>query len=119
MQYDQVASAAAVIAIMDLPYIEAVVRTQIEDGRFKIGNYAKGQNLVAMKDKTFIDSIVTGAFFDAKDKLKVDMEKLWEPQDKRNKKFVISKFGLCITLLQVCYIIMVHVYGNMYVKITY
>jgi hypothetical protein len=93
MQYDQVASAAAVIAIMDLPYIEAVVRTQIEDGRFKIGNYAKGQNLVAMKDKTFIDSIVTGAFFDAKDKLKVDMEKLWEPQDKRNKKFVISKFG--------------------------
>lgn len=119
MNYDQVASAAAVIAIMDLPYNEAVVRTQIEDGKFKIGNYAKSQNLSALKGKTFIDSIVAGAFFDAKDKLKVDTEKLWEPQDKRNKKFVISKFGLCITLLQVCYIIMVHVYGNMYVKITY
>lgn len=93
MNYDQVASAAAVIAIMDLPYNEAVVRTQIEDGKFKIGNYAKSQNLSALKGKTFIDSIVAGAFFDAKDKLKVDTEKLWEPQDKRNKKFVISKFG--------------------------
>lgn len=93
MQYDQVASAAAIISIMDLPYIEAVVRTQIEDGRFKIGNYAKGQNLASMKDKTFIDSIVTGAFFDAKDKLKVETERLWEPQDRRNKKYVIGKYG--------------------------
>lgn len=93
LQYDQLASAAAITAIMDLPYVEALAHTQFEDGMFKIGNYARGQNLVAMKDKTFIDSIVNGEFFDAKDKLKVEVEKLWEAQDKKNKKFVISKFG--------------------------
>lgn len=93
MNYDQLASAAAIVALMDLPYVDAVVHTHIEDGKFKIGNYAKAQNLVMLKDKTFIDSIVSGCFFDAKDKLKVEVEKLWEPQDKRNKKYVISKFG--------------------------
>lgn len=93
MQYDQSASAAAIVAIMDFPYIEAFAHTCFEDGKFKIGNYGRGQHLVALKDKTFIDSIVAGKFFDAKDKVKVEVEKLWEPQDKRNKKFVISKFG--------------------------
>lgn len=93
LQYDQLASAAAIAAIMDLPFSEPVAHICIEDGKFKVGNYVRNQNLTAMKEKTFIDSILEGAFFDAKDKLKVEVERLWEPQDKRNKKFVISKFG--------------------------
>ena len=93
MKFDQKASAAAIVALMDMPYIESVVHTYMEDGKFRIGNYAKAQNLVAFKDKSFIDSIVSGCFFDAKDKLKVEVEKLWEPQDKKNKKYVLSKFG--------------------------
>lgn len=93
LRYDQMASCAAIAAIIDLPFIEPVAVTHLEDGKFKIGNYVKSQNLSAVKDKTFIDSIVAGAFFDAKDKLKVETEKLWEPQDKKNKKFVIGKFG--------------------------
>lgn len=93
LQYDQIASAAAIASIMDLPYVDAVARIHFEDGKFKIGNYVRSQNLSAMKDKTFIDSIVAGEFFDAKDKLKVEVERLWDPQDKRNKKFVIGKFG--------------------------
>lgn len=93
MKYDQLASAAAITAIMDMPYNEAAVVTQFEDGMFKIGNYTRAYNMIYMKGKTFIDSIVSGSFFDAKDKLKVEVERLWEPQDKRNKKFVISKFG--------------------------
>ena len=93
MNHDQIASAAAIISIMDLPYSDPIVHTQIEEGRFKIGNYTKCQNMVAFKNKTFIDSIEEGTFFDAKDKLKVEVEKLWEPQDRKNKKFVINKFG--------------------------
>ena len=93
LQYDQLASAAAVIAIADMPYIESHVNTKFEDGEFRIGQYMRSQNLVGFKNKTFIDSIASGVFFDAKDKIKVKAEKLWEPQDKRNKKFVISKFG--------------------------
>ena len=93
LQYDQLASAAAIAAIIDLPFIEALAQTNFEDGMLKIGNYARGQNLNSMRGKTFIDSIVSGAFFDAKDKVKVEVEKLWEPQDKKNKKFVIGKFG--------------------------
>ena len=93
MNYDQIASAAAIIAILDLPYVEAVVRTQIEDGRFKIGNYTKTQNFSQLKNRTFIDSIVEGQFFDAKDKLRIEIEKQWEPQDRKNKKYVIGKFG--------------------------
>ena len=93
LQYDQLASAAAIVAIMDMPYIEAIVHTHIEDGRFKIGNYNRNQNLVAMKDKTFINSIMDGAFFDARDKLKAEIERQWDVQDRRNKKYVLSKFG--------------------------
>lgn len=93
MQYDQIASAAAIASIMDLPYIDAFARTQIEDGKFKIGNYARSQNFAAFKNKTFIDSIVAGEFFDAKDKLKTNIERLWDPQDKKNKKYVIGKYG--------------------------
>lgn len=93
MTFDQKASTAAIISIMDMPFVEAVAHTHMEDGKFKIGNYAKAQNLVAFKDKSFIDSIASGCFFDAKDKLKEEVEKLWEPQDKKNKKYVISKFG--------------------------
>ena len=93
MQYDQLASAAAIIAAMDLPYNEAITQTNLENGVFRIGPYAKAQNIMAMKDKTFINSIVAGSFFDSKDKLKVEVEKLWEPQDKKNKKAVISKYG--------------------------
>lgn len=96
MKYDQLASAAAITAIMDMPYNEAAVVTQFEDGMFKIGNYTRAYNMIYMKGKTFIDSIVSGSFFDAKDKLKVEVERLWEPQDKRNKKFVIGKFGFCV-----------------------
>lgn len=93
LNYDQLASAAAIIAIMDMPYIESHVNAKFEDGEFKIGQYMRSQNLVGFRNKTFIDSIAAGVFFDAKDKIKVKAEKLWEPQDKRNKKFVISKFG--------------------------
>lgn len=93
LKYDQVASAAAVIAIMDLPYVDAVVRTQIEDGKFKIGNYAKSANFAQLKGKTFIDTIVSGIMFDAKDKLNVEIEKLWDAQDRKNKKYVINKYG--------------------------
>lgn len=84
---------AAIAAIMDLPYNEAFANTQIENGFFKVGNYAKIQNLAAAKGKTFIDSIQAGEFFDTKEKLKLKIENLWEPQDKRNKKFVITRFG--------------------------
>ena len=93
LQFDQLASAAAIIAIMDMPFVESMVHTQIEDGKFKIGNYNRNQNLFAFKDKTFINSIVSGTFFDAKDKLKIEIERQWEPQDRRNKKFVLNKFG--------------------------
>ena len=93
LKYDQLASAAAIAAIMDLPYIEALAYTNLEDGMLKIGNYSRGQNLMVMKDKSFIDSIVAGTFFDAKDKLKVEVEKTWEIQDRKNKKFVVNKFG--------------------------
>ena len=93
LEYDAKASAAAIAAIMDLPFNETIATTLYENGVFNIGKYNRSQNLAAMKDKRFIDSIVAGAFFDAKDKLKIEVEKLWEPQDKRNKRYVISKFG--------------------------
>lgn len=93
LEYDAKASAAAIAAIMDLPFNETIATTLYENGIFNIGKYNRSQNLAAMKDKRFIDSIVAGAFFDAKDKLKIEVEKLWEPQDKRNKRYVISKFG--------------------------
>lgn len=93
LQYDQLASAAAICAIVDLPFNESLARTQFEDGNFKIGNYVRGQNISVIAGKKFIDSIVSGEFFDAKDKVKVETEKLWESQDRKNKKFVISKFG--------------------------
>ena len=93
LNYDQLASAAAICAIIDLPFNEALARTQFEDGDFKIGSYIRGQNISALANKRFIDCIVSGAFFDAKDKVKVEIEKLWEPQDRKNKKFVINKFG--------------------------
>lgn len=93
MTYEPMSCAAAIAALMDLPYNEAFARTCMEDGRLKVGNYAKGQNLGQMRNKTFIDSIQDGEFFDTKDKLKIETEKLWEPQDRKNKKYVISKFG--------------------------
>lgn len=93
LKYDSLASAAAVCAIMDLPYMESIAYTHIEDGKFQIGNYVKAQNIRAMSGKTFIDSILGGEFFDAKDKLKVEVEKIWAPQDKRNKASVIKKLG--------------------------
>ena len=93
MTYEPMSCAAAIAALMDLPYNEAFARTCMEDGRLKVGNYAKGQNLGQMRNKTFIDSIQDGEFFDTKDKLKTETEKLWEPQDRKNKKYVISKFG--------------------------
>lgn len=93
MQYDQLASAAAIISILDMPYSEPSVITQIEDGRFKIGNYARNSNMVSFQNKSFIDSIIAGEFFDAKDKLQEKVERQWEPQDRKNKKFVIGKFG--------------------------
>jgi hypothetical protein len=64
MTFDQKASTAAIISIMDMPFVEAVAHTHMEDGKFKIGNYAKAQNLVAFKDKSFIDSIASGCFSD-------------------------------------------------------
>ena len=70
LQYDQLASAAAVIAIADMPYIESHVNTKFEDGEFRIGQYMRSQNLVGLKNKTFIDSIASGVFFDAKDKIR-------------------------------------------------
>ena len=93
MQYEPLSSAAAIAAIMDMPYDEPFARTCIEDGRFKVGNYCRGQNLHQMKGKVFIDSIENGEFFDTKDKLQSTIERAWEPQDRRNKKFVISKYG--------------------------
>lgn len=93
MNYDQIASAAAIVAIMDMPYVDALAHTHFEDGMFKVGSYVKAQNLAAMKDKSFIDTISSGILFDAKDKLQINVENLWEPQDKRNKKYVISKYG--------------------------
>lgn len=93
MQYEPLSSAAAIAAIMDMPYDEPFARTCIEDGRFKVGNYCRGQNLHQMKGKVFIDSIENGEFFDTKDKLQAAIERAWEPQDRRNKKFVISKYG--------------------------
>ena len=93
LKYEPMACCAAIASIMDIPFNEAFAHTCIEDGRLKIGNYAKGQNLLIMKDKTFIDSIAGGEFFDTKDKLKTEVERLWEPQDKRNKRFVVTKFG--------------------------
>lgn len=93
MQYETMTCCAALASIMDLPYNEAFARTCVEDGRLKVGNYVRSQNMSHLKDKTFIDSIQAGEFFDTKDKLKEEIERLWEPQDKRNKKFVINKFG--------------------------
>lgn len=93
LEYEPLSSAAAIAAIMDLPYDEPFARTCIEDGKFKVGNYNRGQNLHQMKGKTFIDSIENGEFFDTKDKLQAAIERAWEPQDRRNKKFVINKFG--------------------------
>lgn len=93
MDNEQMASAAAVVAAMDLPFVDASVRTQFEDGIFKVGNYARLRNFPAMRGKTFINSIVGGEFFDVKDKIKIDIERSWEIQDRRNKKFVISKYG--------------------------
>lgn len=91
--YDERASAAMIAAIMDLPYIDAVAQAQFDGDNFKVGNYNRSQNLASMRNKTFIHSIVNGTFFDAKDKLKIEVEKAWEPQDRRNKKYVIEKFG--------------------------
>ena len=93
LQYEPMSCCAAITAIMDMPYNEAFARTCLEDGRFKIGNYARGQNMSQMKNKTFVDSIQDGEFFDTKDKLKTEIEKHWDPQDRKNKKYVISKFG--------------------------
>ena len=93
MQYETMTCCAALASIMDLPYNEAFARTCVEDGRLKVGNYVRSQNMNRLKNKTFIDSIQDGEFFDTKDKLKEEIERLWEPQDKRNKKFVINKFG--------------------------
>lgn len=93
MQYEPMTCCAAITAIMDMPYNEAYARTCLEDGRFKVGNYSRAQNIAQLKNKTFIDSIQNGEFFDTKDKLKTEVEKHWEPQDRKNKKYVISKFG--------------------------
>lgn len=93
LQYEPLTCCAALASIMDMPYNEAFARVCLEDGRFKVGNYIKAQNMNNLKNKTFINSIQAGEFFDTKDKLKEEIERLWEPQDKRNKKFVISKFG--------------------------
>ena len=93
MDNEQMASAAAVVAAMDLPFIDASARTQFEDGIFKVGNYARLRNFPAMRGKTFINSIISGEFFDVKDKIKIDIERSWDIQDRRNKKFVISKYG--------------------------
>lgn len=93
MQYEPMTCCAAITAIMDMPYNEAYARTCLEDGRFKVGNYSRAQNIAQLKNKTFIDSIQNGEFFDTKDKLKAEVEKHWEPQDRKNKKYVISKFG--------------------------
>lgn len=93
LTYEPMACCAAIASIMDLPFNEPFALTCLEDGKLKIGNYTKGQNLTNMKNRTFIDSIADGEFFDTKEKLKAEVERLWEPQDKRNKKFVISKFG--------------------------
>lgn len=93
LQYEPLSAVAAIAAIMDLPYEEPFARTCIEDGKMKIGNYARGQNLHQMKGKTYIDSIENGEFFDTRDKLQAAVERAWEPQDRRNKRFVIGKFG--------------------------
>lgn len=93
MQYEPMTCCAAITALMDMPYNEAYARTCLEDGRFKVGNYSRAQNIAQLKNKTFIDSIQNGEFFDTKDKLKTEVEKHWEPQDRKNKKYVISKFG--------------------------
>lgn len=90
---DELASAANICSIMDLPYNQAVVYTHIKDGKFIIGNYARTMNLPMLKGKTFLNSILDGEFFDAKDKVKAAVEKIWTRQDKRNKDFVISKLG--------------------------
>lgn len=93
LKYDSLASAAAICALMDLPYNETLAYTHIEDGKFQVGQYVKTQNIRAMANKTFIDSIVSGEFFDAKDKLRTEAEKTWSPQDKRNKSSVVKKLG--------------------------
>lgn len=93
MQYDEKASAAQMASIMDLPFVESFALTCMENGMFKVGKYCRSQSLMAMNGKTFIDSIIAGSFFDAKDKLKAEVERQWEPQEKRNKKHVITKFG--------------------------
>lgn len=93
MKYEPLTCAAMIAAILDMPYNKVFATSNMEDGALRIGNYTRGQNLVFMKDKTFIDSINSGEFFDTKDKLKIEIEKLWEPQDKKNKKYVIGKFG--------------------------
>ena len=93
LQYEPLSAVAAIAAIMDLPYEEPFARTCIEDGKMKIGNYARGQNLHQMRGKTYIDSIENGEFFDTRDKLQAAVERSWEPQDRKNKKFVIGKFG--------------------------
>ena len=93
LKYEPMVAAAAMCAIMDIPYNEAMVHTHITDGKFQIGSYSKSQNIRAMKDKTFIFSINNGEFFDAKEKLQIEVEKSWSRQDKQNKNAVIQKYG--------------------------
>lgn len=93
LKYDALTSVAALCAIMDLPYNEAAAYTHIEDGMFQIGMYVKAQNIRSMAGKRFIDSIHDGEFFDTRDKLKVEIERQWKPQDKRNKASVVNKLG--------------------------
>lgn len=93
LKYDTMTSVAAICAIMDLPYNEPAAFTYVEDGNFQIGQYVKTQNIKALSGKRFIDSIQDGEFFDTRDKLRLEVEKLWMPQDKRNKAAVISKLG--------------------------
>jgi hypothetical protein len=93
LNYDPMTCCAALASIMDLPYNEVFAKSCLKDGRFQIGNYTKCQNIRSFKDKSFIDSIDAGEFFDTKDKLKNEIESQWEPQDRRNKKFVLNKYG--------------------------
>ena len=93
LQYEPLAAAAAMCAIVDLPFVESMAYTIIEDGKFQLGQYMRMQNLPGIKDKNFIFSIINGDFFNAKEKLNVEVERLWNRQDKQNKRFVIEKYG--------------------------